>query len=147
MMKNILIVTFLLLSAVKADFVRDDTLEVVNDTTTCLMWQDDVASKTTNKTWIEAIYYCEDLSLAGFNDWRLPNRNELYSISDRSRYSSPAIKTAFSNALNSNYWSSTTIARATHMAQTISFYSGKGWLRAKSSSNIFVRCVRTGHRE
>ena len=48
-MKNILIVAFLLLTNVSADFIRDNTLEVVNDTATCLMWQDDMLVKLFKK--------------------------------------------------------------------------------------------------
>jgi len=57
--------------------------------------------------WQESIDYCEDMSFAGHDDWRLPNFNELYSIGDRSK-SNPAIKDAFVNVSSSNYWSSTT---------------------------------------
>ena len=30
--------------------------------------------------WQGALSYCENLNLAGHNDWRLPNRNELFTI-------------------------------------------------------------------
>ena len=142
MMKNILIVTFLLLTSVQADFVRDDALEVVNDTTTCLMWQDNLESKTVQKTWTEAIDHCEGLSFAGFDDWRLPNFNELYSIGDRSRYN-PAIKTAFSNVVSYNYWSSTTGASDTSRAWGVSFRYGSDGNGGKGTSR-YVRCVRAG---
>ena len=142
MMKNILIVTFLLLSAVKADFVRDDVSEVVNDTTTCLVWQDNLESKTITKTWTEAIDHCDGLSFAGFDDWRLPNRNELYSIGDRSRYN-PAIKTAFSNVVSDYYWSSTTDASNSSVAWGVYFRNGYGGWGGKSG-DAYVRCVRAG---
>ena len=145
MMKNILIVAFLLLTNVSADFIRDNTLEVVNDTATCLMWQDDNASKTVKKTWQEAIDYCEDMSFAGYDDWRLPNFNELYSIGDIWAYK-PAIKNAFKNVNFSSsydyYWSSTTVVDSSY-AWLICFRNGSDFNKVKRDNN-YVRCVRDG---
>ncbi len=142
MMKSILIVVFLLLTNASADFVRDNTLEVVNDTTTCLMWQDDNASKSVTKTWQEAIDHCEDMSLAGHDDWRLPNFNELYSIGDRSTYN-PAIKDAFENVSSSYYWSSTTLVDYTNYAWYVAFKNGNDYDNLKNYG-YYVRCVRDG---
>ena len=125
-----------------ADFVRDDSKEVVNDTTTCLMWQDDNASKTVKKTWQEAIDYCEDLNFAGHEDWRLPNYNELYSIGDRSKFN-PAIKDAFENVSSSYYWSSTTYVVSTNSAWYVVFNYGYGYADYKGNG-YYVRCVRDG---
>ena len=111
-MKRSILGLLVLSGLLMADFVRDDALEVVNDTTTCLMWQDDVASKTVKKTWTDAVDHCEDMNFAGFDDWRLPNFNELYSIGDRSRYA-PAIQIAFSNVVSDDYWSATSTTALT----------------------------------
>ncbi len=141
MMKSIL--GLLVLSGLlMADFVRDDAKEVVNDTTTCLMWQDDNASKTVTKNWQGAIDYCEELSFAGFEDWRLPNYNELYSIGDRSKYN-PAIKDAFKNVSSSYYWSSTTYVYFTDGAWGVNFNYG-GSYAVNENENYHVRCVRGG---
>jgi hypothetical protein len=91
MMKNILIKSILLGSltlSLNADFIRDNTKLVVNDTKTGLMWQDDAVGST--MTWANAITTCESLTLGGYSDWRLPNIRELKSIVDRTRYN-PAI--------------------------------------------------------
>ena len=34
-------------------------------------------SPTADKTWQEALEYCENLNFAGISDWRLPNKNEI----------------------------------------------------------------------
>ncbi len=148
-MKNIFIVTFLLFSVLKADFIRDDKKEVVSDTTTCLMWQDDIATTTSFATWQEAIEYCDSLNFAGFTDWRLPNINELNSISDRTK-SHPAIKDIFNNIdsfsdvdipLAWPYLSSTSQNNST--AWGIDFTQGYV-SRIDKTSGGEVRCVRSG---
>jgi hypothetical protein len=82
----------------------------ITDTSTGLMWQKATAPET--YTWEQALTYCENLTLpaGGYSDWRLPNRNELQTIVDYSRYN-PAINiTFFPDTVASYYWSSTTLA-------------------------------------
>ncbi|MBU1914685.1 MAG: DUF1566 domain-containing protein, partial [Candidatus Thermoplasmatota archaeon] len=43
----------------------------VTDTRTGLMWEKETAPDT--YTWEEALRYCEELRLAGHEDWSLPN--------------------------------------------------------------------------
>ena len=71
------------------------TGEIIIDKKTGLFWQDNEESKTQKGNFEEAISYCEQLSLQGYNDWRLPNINEFYSILDYSK--SPAISDIFEN--------------------------------------------------
>ncbi len=97
------------------NFVRDNTKEVVIDTETCLMWQDNIDTKTVQKTWQEAINYCDDLNFANFNDWRLPNINELYTTFDTYEYGK-GFKSVFVN-VDWEYWSSTTIASTTRSSR------------------------------
>lgn len=63
---------------------------VVRDNVTCLEWQQSPPAET--YTWDEAIRYCDELTLGGFSDWRLPTRIEMTSIVDFTR--SPAIDRA-----------------------------------------------------
>lgn len=114
--------------------------KVVNDTTTSLMWQDNEASKIVKKTWTEAIDYCESLSFAGFDDWRLPNLNELYSIGNRDKINS-TIKNIFVNISPSYYWSSTTNESNTLIARNVLFLNGNDSNDNKKNDN-HVRCVR-----
>ncbi len=55
----------------------------VSDSATSLMWQQ--ADDGVARDWEGAISYCEALSLAGYDDWHLPNAKELQSIVDYSR--------------------------------------------------------------
>lgn len=69
----------------------------VSDLATGLMWQK--SDDGTGKNWDEALSYAENLELANFTDWRLPNAKELQSIVDYSRSpqtsNSPAIDPVF----------------------------------------------------
>lgn len=85
-------------SDVNSDEERDERFEenddrtVVTDTNTELMWMKCPAGRgnvhCTSKessidfTWQEAIDYCRDLSFAGYDDWRLPEVDELISTAD-----------------------------------------------------------------
>ncbi|MBF4691978.1 DUF1566 domain-containing protein [Fusibacter sp. Q10-2] len=52
----------------------------ITDLATGLMWQ--MADDGATRDWEEALSYAENLSLAGYEDWRLPNVKELQSIVD-----------------------------------------------------------------
>ena len=51
--------------------------QAVTDIVTGLIWQ---KSFVTDRTWQQALSYCEALDYAGQTDWRLPNKNELASL-------------------------------------------------------------------
>jgi hypothetical protein len=124
-------------------FVRDDSKEVVIDNATNLMWQDDNEAKTVKKAWEEAINYCENLTLGGYNDWYLPNINQLYSIIDENKYD-PTIDSTFQNVVSKSYWSSTTAASNNSDAWEISFENGSDyWCNKTYVRN--VRCVRNNN--
>lgn len=59
---------------------RDNGDGTITDLNTGLMWQQSPSPEDYN--WQEAKDYCENLELAGYNDWRMPNVKELFSISD-----------------------------------------------------------------
>jgi hypothetical protein len=138
-MIKIIFSTVLLVNISQADYLRDDTKNIVLDTSTNLMWQDD--TPVSSMTWENAISYCENLSLGGYSDWKLPNINELYNLADRTTYS-PAISSVFQNIDNlTYYWSSTTTAGDSGDAWDFSFLRGTNFESPKSYSRI-VRCVR-----
>ena len=139
MMKSILGV-LLLMSFASADYVRDDANGVVKDTSTSLIWQDDIAS--VERTWSLAIDYCEALGLGGYDDWRLPNSNELSSLADRNR-TTPAIDPAFTNVVSNYYWSSTPKVGSSDSAWFVNFVNGNDSVFDKATS-LYVRCVRGG---
>ena len=149
MKKNILSL-LLLVNIASADFIRDDSKEVVLDTSTNLIWQDNNDAKNITKTWEEAITYCENLDFAGYTNWHLPNFNELYYLADRS-INNPALSDVFDNVRFSSYWSSTTFvsqtspdpATKTKSAWIVSFDGGYDHWYDKRYGK-YVRCVRAG---
>ena len=138
-MKQILLIMIGLSISLFADFTRDDTTKIVTDNETGLQWQD---NKTVYKTWQSAINYCEALTLGDYDDWRLPNINELLSIVDDTKIN-PSMSSVFKSFASSNYWSSTTNAYYSSNAWLVGFYYGYQDYNNKNNS-IYVRCVRAG---
>jgi len=114
------------------------------DTSTGLIWQQTTAPE--KMIWQSALSYCENLTLGGYNDWRLPTIKELASIVDLSRYN-PAIDTSyFPDTYASSYWSSSTVDSITSSAWVVSFMSGLVGYYGKSNSD-YVRAVRGGQNQ
>ena len=123
------------------------TEDIVTDRTTGLIWQRssdsyDIYDDANKKIWQDALKYCEELTYAGFSDWRLPNRNELASLIDMNSYN-PA--THFPEVIPYGYslyfWSSSTRLYSNH-AWSINFSDG-GVSGASPSYEDSVRCVRS----
>lgn len=127
----------------------------VTDTATGLIWQKcsaglgtTIGSCSTGSiatyNWSSAISYCEGLTLGGRIDWRLPNINELKSIVDYAKPSTPTIDlNAFpntQNGTNGTYWSSNTYAQTTNNVWVV-FFSFGGTGNGSKTNSYFVRCV------
>lgn len=115
---------------------------IVVDKNTGLQWQDNKDAKTVKKNWSDAQKYCQDLSLGGYSDWRLPSYNEILSIADYNKYS-PAIKDGFENVVSDCYWSSTPYSSGNSYAWHVDFKDDYAFGSNKSSKH-YVRCVRGG---
>ena len=111
----------------------------VTDVATGLMWQQQ--DDGIRRDHADAITFCQNLSLAGHADWRLPNVKELTSLVDY-RQSSPAIDVAaFPNTSSSFFWSASSLASSSSSAWLVLFSGGLVGSLNKTSLN-FVRCVR-----
>lgn len=89
-------------------------------------------SDSVARNWEEALSYCENLTYAGISDWRLPNKNEMMSVSV------PVI----------SFWTSTTVAGAHSKAWGSSgnvsgqYPSSEEYFSHYNKSELlFVRCV------
>jgi hypothetical protein len=94
---------------------RDNGDGTVTDLTTGMMWT--LRANLRQMGWDDAIQYCNDLHYVGYDDWRLPTRDELATLVD-SRFRFPALSNAcgtgkwtqgdaFTGVRSSRYWSST----------------------------------------
>jgi hypothetical protein len=147
-MKKIILVLFV---AVFANAELTKSGNIVSDSDSGLSWQDYIAVTLNSMNWDDAVEYCEDLTLDVYSDCRLPNRNELLSIVDRSKYN-PAIRDGFENmAYNSYgsaraYWSNSTSTDSSRDAWTVHFHNGNSYSNDKNYNNEYnrkyVRCVR-----
>lgn len=120
----------------------------MTDNNTGLVWQqedDDI-----KRTGEDALTYCEGLSLAGHNDWRLPNIKELGSIVDYGK-AAPAIDETYFPIIYTGeifgyaeYWSSTAYLDYTNYAWVVNFEWGFFYQRDTPYGIRYVRCVSGG---
>ena len=129
-----------------------------HDVTRTFPW-DSVASSIWD--WLEQVNTENGIGLAGFTDWRIPNKKELESIVDAGTFN-PAVDPAFNHGPGIGpckvdecsltgtgaaglyfYWSSTTRAAGTLSAWAVDFVEGFVSVVPKSNS-FFVRAVRGG---
>ncbi|MCK5690191.1 DUF1566 domain-containing protein [Myxococcota bacterium] len=111
--------------------------EVVTDRHTDYVWQKEHVA---DKTWKEALAYCESLDYAGVDDWRLPDVKELSSLVNVERYE-PA--SDFPDMLNIRFWTSSSYAGSYDDAWSVKFDHGFVFGLDKTAS-ADVRCVRLG---
>ena len=118
----------------------------VTDNLTGLIWTKDANTpgtsscvSATDKTWQQSLEHIDCLNSAnylGFNDWRLPNRKELLSLVDFSKFN-PSISegSPFVNVKSGGYWSSSSLSynNNTHFAWFIDM--GNGYIDTDDKSN------------
>lgn len=154
-----LLLSWLLIPPALADFT-DHGDGTVTDSATGLMWDKcpwgqawssntcaDMNTATLHN-WSAALgvaITANNQSHRGYSDWRLPNKNELESLVERSAYN-PAVNTdKFPNTPSgyySDFWSSTAVP-STDNAWGVYFYDGYVYNYSKTT-NSYVRLVRGG---
>jgi hypothetical protein len=155
-MQALLLICLVLPQAAQAALI-DNGDGTVTDTATGLMW--DKCSQGQSRTtcasgsaftmpWtaaLKAAVAANKIGYKGYNDWRLPNKNELETIVDISVATDPAINlTAFpATPASGDYWSSTTCTPSPTEAWVVVFTDG-GILTNEKDSGSLVRLVRSG---
>ncbi len=123
----------------------DDT---VTDNCTGLQWErftdrdgDGLAEPF---TWCDALDFCQNLSFAGHDDWRLPNVRELESLIDYGKFN-PAADPVFRFTTDqfTQYWTSTTTIRDPDLSYFIDFTIADV-TRTEKFTGLSVRAVRGG---
>lgn len=105
-------------------------------------------------TWAASTNHAAVHSFAGFDDWRIPNAKELYTLVETSCYG-PAINSSiFPNSPIVWFWTSTSAADSSNRAMCLDFYSGilldrssfsaVGSFSSEKQSSNAVRLVRAG---
>lgn len=126
----------------------------VTDTVNGLMWDQcswgqsagACAGAATGLAWDQALgaaVSANGVNHRNHNDWRLPNKNELESLVDVSRFELTIDTAAFPNTATNIYWSSTNYTRDPAAAWFVNFADGNLGHATKTAIG-FVRLVRGG---
>lgn len=124
----------------------------VTDTATGLMWHkcmfgqsgnDCSGDGALNSTWVNALSSADNADVAGYNDWRLPNVEELRSITVDGL--SPTIDASvFPNTLAGAYWTSSPFYNEflTSYTWIIEFTDGNANYISRIYPYVYIRLVR-----
>lgn len=133
-----------------------DGFRMVLDNNTGLMWEvkspdpADLCYRGARYTWLEAQdVHVQRLNAerhAGFDDWRVPNQDELRSIVDYGRSNPAADDLFFSDCQVGFYWSCGTYRMQPQFGWGIFFGLGSGIAFGKSNRH-YVRAVRGGRNQ
>ena len=117
---------------------RDNHDGTVTDTATGYMWQK--RPPENSYTWYGARDYAGRLTLAGYCDWRVPDKDALLRLYDAGHYWDDF----FWGSWYRTYWSSTTIApgNSKNYAWAVEFEYGTEVSGDKSTDRYYVRAVR-----
>ena len=105
-----------------------DGEEAIRDSSTNLLWQ---KTSVSDKSWKEALEYCENLTYAGYSDWRLPNKSELTSLLD---YSKTEVLSSFPG-MTANVFASSTYNSSEESSNIWSVSMGEGRIDYVLSDN------------
>jgi len=103
----------------------------------------DCTGSATAFNWQQALAAAAQHTMAGFSDWRLPNKNELASIVEYRCWSPAVNNQAFPNTPSTDYWSSSPYAYSSYGAWYVSFSNGDVDRNFRRNHN-HVRMVRAG---
>jgi hypothetical protein len=126
--------------------------ETVTDSATKLTWQKcppgqsgtkcEAGGSTKYSSWQDALEYCDRLTFANYDDWRLPSIQELATIVDYTKYA-PAINTeTFPSTAVESVWSSSESVFDNTYAWYVGFETGDISWQIKTTGSTSARCVR-----
>lgn len=117
----------------------------LTDSITGLMWQQTDGGEMTIDN---AVIYCDTLTLAGYNDWRLPDAHEAFSVLNL-QYANPALDTlVFTKSQAQYWWTSSRQANDTNKIWVTNSGGGIGnhprteTISAGGTKRMHVRAVR-----
>ena len=134
------------------NFTRDNTNDIVTDNVTGLVWQDSATVSTATMDHATAVTTCDNLTFAGFDDWRLPTLKELRTtLNYEVPYPAPAYTLSTSgvyeefdnmaDGIFAHYWTSTASSTDPTYFGVVGHGFSKSIFDLQTTSN-HVRCVR-----
>lgn len=117
---------------------RDNSKEIVTVFKDNLTWQDNKDVKSVRLNWKRANDYCKNLILGGYDDWKLPNKDEFNTIFD-----GVEMIPGFVNTTNECYWTSNSNVYAEGFSPTWLFsFNYDTFCVGDQKALGNVRCVR-----
>ena len=136
-----LVLIFLFVSLLDAKIYRKNNIQVVIDDTNNFMWVDDISVLKIKKIHEDAITYCQNLSYAGYTNWRIPKLNEFETIVDKQNFKN-YINRAFKYNVPDGYWALKSHWRTFWFyADYMHFVSGTGYFDSRHKTK-YIRCIR-----
>lgn len=140
-MKYIMCILFFFSFSFSELLTRDSSSEVVKDYINNLMWTDNESSSSLQLNHKEALAHCENLTHAGYSNWRLPDIKEFQTVVDKTNRKT-YINVAFKNSMKSGYWAYQAHFRTFwYYADYMNFISGTPYFDNRNVTK-YVRCVR-----
>lgn len=91
--------------------------------------------------WQSALYYCDNLSYAGYSDWFLPDKDELNAMYLCREIIGGFATTGYGSGVEVRYWSSTPSSTSTTSAWYQNFMSGRPF-EGYMGENLRIRPIR-----
>lgn len=109
--------------------------ETVTDRLTGLTWQ---ASSVVNQTWQDGLDYANESTASGYDDWRVPNINEMATLANMgiTSHASWLTQNGFNSfqTYNTNFWTSTTYSASASSAYIVEMDTSY-FIKVNSKSN------------
>jgi len=121
-------------------YERDN--DTVIDANNSLMWQDNEDANSKLFDLEGAIKYCDNLSLNGYENWKLPRLDELETLIDN-RTEEPSINSIFEHVSyldDDAYWTVTKYKIDTYNWGVFFIYGST--FRVRPTEQLYTRCVR-----
>jgi hypothetical protein len=116
------------------------TVHAITDSVTGLIWQ--LKPEVASKTQVDAAAYCDALSLAGHEDWRLPTRLEYVSLLDEGLPNGFAVPPVVPADSTGSQWTASATARAADSFFAVQDELGSVSVAGAAIPSSRARCVR-----